>query len=451
MNGKLTRFGLGYRYTPEGAPITLAFSRVADKSSEFPAEVAVYNSHTRDAVITRQVNLKASLTQGSMAGLIKELDELSRLNGGAGVDWKAMLREAAESVIASHRAGHPVQAIQGEMQRPPPPAWLSQGLLLKNKPNCWLGAASTGKSTLAKAITAYYAAGYRFCDRPMEQGVPLYLDWEDDRDSFLRVVIDVCRNLGVWPMPLMLWRDMHGYRLRDQIEMIGEIVDRYHVGLLVLDAVAAAGGGAGEYLGWEDIALEMERCLGSLPPVTVLALDHVTGEELKQGQRATVPRKARGAVRKYEYLRNQWTLVTDEAARYIGRHVVNWYHTKNSVGVEERPGFATEVLHRESEISIVVRPIQDYVPTETVQGDTDQTKTSELLRSLGETWRSPRELAIQVDGKVPARGRTESVRNLLERAVSRGLAVRDQGSPVRYSCRQPAEQGVLIPFRGGAS
>lgn len=447
MSGKLSRYGLGYRFVPDGTAVVLGFSRVADRGSEFPAEVAIYNARGSDPVITRQVNLKTSLSQGAMAGLVKELEELSRANGNGHpqVDWKALLREASESVIASHRQGRPVEVIQGEIERPPPPEWLCQGLLLKNKPNCWLGAASTGKSTLAKSICAYYASGYRFCDREMESGVPLYLDWEDDKASFVRVVIDVCRNLGVWPLPRMLWRDMHGYRLRDQIETIGEIIDRFHVGLLVLDAVAAAGGGAGEHVGWEDIALEMERCLGSLAPVTVLALDHVTGDELTRPGPKAVPIKARGAVRKYEYLRNQWSLVTDTAAEQVGRHVVNWHHTKNNVGPKEQHGFATEILHQASEISIIVRPLQ-------VQSNdqAEQDQTSMLLGSLGDTWRTARQLAQQVDGKEPGASRIEGVRTTLERAVKRGRAVRDDSRPVRYSTRQGDDQGAIIPFPGSA-
>src|SRR5262249_23283047 len=147
-----------------------------------------------ERLITRHVNLLAGTTRGAIADLCKELGELRPADGDT---WKKLLREACEAVVSAHRQGRPVSVIQGEISRPPPPRWLSQGLLLKNKPNCWLGAASTGKSTLAKAMCAYYASGMRFCDRQIEQGVPLYLDWEDDEDSYTRVVIDVCHNLGV--------------------------------------------------------------------------------------------------------------------------------------------------------------------------------------------------------------------------------------------------------------
>lgn len=443
------RFGLGFRYAPEGLPIYLTFSKVNDRSTEFQAEVAVFNSHIRDPVIIRQVNLKTSVTgrSGSMAELRNELIEMTKKIAGQPVDWDEMLRDAARSVIISHRNGRPFETVQTPLRRPPPPAWLCQGLVLKNKQNTWLGAASTGKSTLAKAICAYYACGYRFCDREMEQGNCLYLDWEDDFESFERVIHDVCRNLGAEPAPgAMSWRNMRGYRLRDQIETIGEYIERHQIGLLVLDAVQAAGGAGGEHVRWEDIALEMDHCLGSLPTVTVLALDHVTAAEHRAGEHAPVPIKARGSERKVEVLRNQWSLVVSETALQAGRHVVNWHQTKNNAGPKDRQGFSTEIVWRDAEISVLVGPIEsDEMPS---QGDQ---KTWLLLRALGNTWRSPQELALQVDGKEPTRGRIESVRTLLDRAVAKGHAARDDGRPVRYtSCRQFDGERVVIPFPGGA-
>lgn len=446
MTGSLSRQGLGYRYTPQGVGVYLTFSKVNDRSTEFQAEVAVFNVGMRDPVIIRQVNLKASLEgrAGSMGDLLRELKAMTKEQT---VDWPEMLRDAARSVMISHRAGHPFEFIDAPLRRPPPPAWLCDGLVLKNKQNTWLGAASTGKSTLAKAICAYYACGYRFCDREMEQGKSLYLDWEDDFDSFQRVIHDVCRNLGAEPpKSWMAWRSMRGYRLRDQIETIGEFVQRQGTGLLVLDAVQAAGGAGGEHSRWEDIALEMDHSLGLLPTVTVLALDHVTAAEHKAGESAPVPIKARGSERKVEVLRNQWSLMTSDSAAKSGRHVVNWYQTKNSVGRKDQQGFSTEIVWREADISIVVGPRE----TDTTASDNEQ-KTLHLLRVLASTWRSPRELALQIDGKEPSRGRVESVRTLLDRAVSKGLATRDDGRPVRYtSCRQSDVDGVLIPFPGSA-
>lgn len=434
MTERFQRVGMDYRFVPSEVGTQLLFQRVRDRGDEVVCQVVVCTPQG-DTVITRHVNLMAGMTRGAIAELVKELHDLAK---GVGVEeWKALMREAAESVIASHRKGRPYMVVEGPISRPPPPRWACDGLLLQHKINCWLGAASTGKSTLAKACCAYCASGFRFLDRPTEQLVPLYLDWEDDLDSFKRVTYDVCRNLGAYPLPRMLWRDMHGYRLRDQMESLTQIIEREQVGLLVLDAVAAAGGSTGEHMTWEAIALEMEACLGGLPPVTVLALDHVTGADHRL--KDWVPMKARGAERKLEYYRCQWSLLTDDEAAECGRHVVNWHHTKLNLGAREKP-FATEIVHRQDEISIVVQPIAQ--PTSAFSQPA--TETDRLLGSLGDTWRTARELALQVDGKEPSRSRIESVRKLLERAVAQKRAVKNATvHPPRYSCRQAGDTEPL--------
>lgn len=426
MSEPFERIGMGYRFAPPGVPAIFRFAR-PDRDNACEVRVA---RHTGEHLVTRRINLLAGLSRGNTKDLIDELKDLGIADAQR---LGALMREACESVLASHRGGRPFMHLEGQVARPPNPGWLSVGLLLKGKPNCWLGASSTGKSTLAKAICAYHAAGERFCGRDMEQGVPLYLDWEDDFESFTRTVLDVCANLGLRSLPHMIWRDMHGYRLRDQIDALTEEIDREGVTLLVLDAVAAAGGSTGEHMTWEAVALEMEACLSSLPQVTVLALDHVTGAEhqaQRNGkERPSVPIKARGAERKLEYLRNQWSLVTDHEAEQDGRHVVNWHHTKNSVGPKERPGFATEIVHRLHEVSIVVRPLEngDDEPVE------DETQTQQILSRLAEAKdQTAREVAWRVDGKQPTASREDSVRRMLDRAVSRGLATK-AGRPRRYT------------------
>lgn len=436
MTDRFRREGMGFRFAPDEASLVLHYSRPADHRDETTFEVGVFR---RDGarILTRRVNLLANAARGSVKDLTDELATLT--NGHQPVNWGLLLREANESVLASHRSGRPVEVIKGEIQRPPPPEWLCRPLLLRNKANCWLGAASTGKSTLAKAICAYYASGFRFCGFEMDQGVPLYLDWEDDREGFERTVYDVCRNLGVWPLPRMLWRDMHGYRLRDQVEMLSTVIDRERVGLVVLDAVAAAGGSPGEHMSWEGVALELEQSLGALPPVTVLGLDHVTGAD--HAKRGTVPQKARGAERKVEFFRNQWSLVADDEAAALGRHVVVWTHTKINV-VAKAPSFATEIVHHEADMSIISLPMADREPPES------DSQSAKLLVELGATsGRTARELALQYDGHEPNDSRIKSVRKMLDRAVSDGKAYRLEGTPVRYRCgRQPLDQGVLLTF-----
>lgn len=436
---RFERIGVTFRFAPTELDLVLDFSRPEQKGTSWEVAIRRRAGH----LFTRRIQLLTDPGRGSTKALI---DELKSLGIGGEEQLKKLLLEVAESVLASHRTGHPAQEMNGEMRRPPPPPWLSQGLLLKNKPNCWLGAASTGKSTLAKAICAYYATGFRFCDREMEQGTAMYLDWEDDYDSFARTIFDVCQNLG-WrgDWPPLVYVDMHGSRLRDRVEALSRDIHRRHVGLLVLDAVAAMGAVPEEHVMYETIALEMADCLEALPPVTVLALDHVTGEESKaiksrNGLRSNVPTKARGSVRKLEYFRNQWTLTADVRAEEQGRHVVNWDHTKLNLGKLERPGFATEILHYPEEISIVLRAQEQAY----VAQPSDDTKGGTLLGALGDRWLTPRELAEEVDEQPPTPGRIESVRTTLDRFVDKGLVDKTVSTPKRYKRRCLEVDGNLV-------
>ena len=438
---------MNYRFTPHEVDLQLLFSRPEQKGTSW--EVAV-RRRSAGHLFTRRINL---LTSSEKAGNTKNLVEEMRDAGFGDVKLlgKLML-ECNESVLASHRNGHPAVQLNGPMVRPSGPLWLCGGLLMKNKPNCWLGGASTGKSTLAAAAAVYYATGFRFCDREMEQGVAMYLDWEEDEETFRQIVYDVARNLGVTEWPPIIYVNMHGQRLRDRAELLTREVHDHHVGLLVLDAVAAMGAVPDEHVTYESIALEMSECLDSLPPVTVLALDHVTGDEFKDQRRPRlvgkpfVPNKARGSVRKVEFFRNQWTLMTDVRAEECGRHVVNWHHTKINRGVR-LPSFATEILHYAEEISVMVRPMEVPEPE-----DEPDTKTRRLIVHLARTGgRTARELTLEIEGHEPSRSQVESTRKLLERAVEHEQLLKDDHKPPRYFCRQGDEQGVLIPFPGSSA
>lgn len=446
---RFEKAGASYRFSPDEVDLSLDFSRPEQKAASW--EVAV-RRRSAGHLFTRRITLLTSPRSGNTKTLI---DEIVRMGIGEAALLERLLLEACESVLASHRNGHPSQELRGRMRRPPPASWLCQGLLMKDKPNCWLGAASTGKSTLAVAVCVYYASGFRFCDRDTEQGVPMFLDWEEDFDTFQRIVFDVCRNLGVqdeWPP--MVYVPMRGQRLRDRVESLGREIHDKHVGLVVMDAVAAMGAVPDEHLTYEAVALEMADCLDSLPPVTVLALDHVTGEEFKDLRRPTlrtskafVPNKARGSVRKVEYFRNQWTLVTDVEAEKLGRHVVNWEHTKINQGKKEVGGFATEILHYPEEISIMVRAKEVYDEV------ADEEPSSDAERAVRELTRvspqSAHEVAWRVDGKPPTRQREDSIRRALDRAVKRGLLRKDGR---RYWWCNPdtedQKSGQLLPFPG---
>jgi len=432
-----TQRGLSFVYEPADAPITMHFSRLADHKDETDAEVVVARMDGT-TLVRRRLNLLGA------TGVPKTLiDVLEGAQLGVDADlWVPVITRGFEYVLSAHRNGLVLQTTTTDFERPDPISWLADGLVMQDKMNCWLGAAGTGKSTLAKMLCVCYATGQPFIDIPVGVGTPLYLDWEDEFNDFKRVTWDVCHTAGV-PMPVMHWINMRGKRLRDSVETLTKIIEDNHISFVVIDSIAAAGGFAGEHRGYEDIALELELCLGQLPPVTVLGLDHVTSEDHKSGNR--VPTKARGAERKVEFYRNQWSLMADTEERERGHHIVNWYHTKINADVK-RDNFTVEIRHKGGELSVLRCDIS--ASPEALDRLSDQQKIESYIKAnpgatMEEVCRNV------VDGEI-TRAKKETIRTQLKRAVSRSHLTIDQGK--RYWWLEPDDDeddtdGGDLPFR----
>lgn len=417
------RVGLGWEFRPPEAPVVLTFDRVVDQRSETWAEVLVKRADGGH-LLRRRVNL---LGGTSMSGMVKELDELT---GAAGWPWRRILISGCESTLEAHRAGEPMETFEGEVSRPPGVRWLCGGLVMEHVPNAWIAAASTGKSTFAAAICVHHAFGEPFLGREVKRGTPLYLDWESTSDDFAEKVHDTAYGLGERSVPKIHRQRMRG-ALRHRVHDLAQRIDRHGISLLVVDAVSAAGGAMGES-SYEAVALDLEHALVSLPPVTVLLLDHVTGEDVKNG---AVPLKGRGSVRKLEFCRNQWTLSLDRDLAPEKRHVVGWTHTKINRGVYEEP-FGVEVLHHGAELDFrvlgagEVGPLYERMPT-----------WRKMLSHLDQTGPLPvKEIALGVLGK-DDKTACAQVRNLYNRDMGRHFLRYSDGSIASRSWAYSREAG----------
>lgn len=346
------RFGLGWVFRPPQAPVTITFDRLAERRDEVTAELHVT---TRDGghLVRRRLNLLGSR---SLSDLARDLEDL---DGGGGWPWKRILVEGCESALEAYRQGAPVVDVAGAVQKPSPIRWQCQDLVMANVVNCWVAAAATGKSTFLKAYCLHHALGIPFLGRPMAQGVPLYLDYEDTEDNFRRTLYQVAGGLGEAKIPRMLWK-RGGGPLKAQVHQLAELITARGVSCIAVDAVAAAGGEMGDR-GYEAVALDIEQALLALPPVTIILLDHITGDELKAGG---VPIKARGATRKYEFVRYQWTLSADREEAARGNHLVGWTHTKTNL-TRVQPPFAVRINHDQDQIvfcqadAVSVKPVAE--------------------------------------------------------------------------------------------
>ena len=371
------REGMDFRIDLAEAPVVMRFGRLKDHSDSTMAEVWVTRAADRSVLLRRSVNLLAA--SNASRPFSEMCNDLGEAELGPSKDaWKRILAREFEAVLEAHRNGLSLEWTTAQPIIVPPPQWMCEGLVLHNKLNCWLGAGGTGKSTLAKALCAYHGTGFQFLGRQTTQGRALYLDWEDDREDFDRVVQETCRNLGVTEIPILGWLRMKGKRLRDNVQTLTRLILEHKFTLLIIDAVAAAMGGGGDRAkNYDEMAVELEETLGQLPPITILALDHVNAQDHRD-QKSYVPQKARGGERKYEVWRNQFSLVIDEEEREHGRHVVVFNQTKLNRGLMLKP-FAVEVSYRPNEIA--VNAVGINASQEAVER---MTASSRLLHELGE-------------------------------------------------------------------
>ena len=421
------RHGLGWIFRPPDAPVSLVFDRVVERRDEVSAEIHLM-LRNGEHLARRRVNLLGSRV---LTDLARDMDDLT---GGADWPWRRMIAEGCETALESFRRGTPLVVVEGAMQPAKPIEWLCHELVMSNVVNVWVAAAGTGKSTLLKALCLSHALGKQFLGRATGKGVPLYLDYEDSEENFRRALSQVASGMGEQSLPRTLWK-RGGGPLRNQVHQLAEIIDHNHVTLLCIDAVAAAGGEMDER-GYESLALGLEQALVALPPVTIILIDHITSDEMKNGG---VPIKARGSARKYEFARYQWTIVADHDAAADGRHVVGWTHVKSNL-TRIYPPFGVNIIHEDDRIvfgpadAIEVQQLADRM-----------TVLQKIIQAIKDA-RGPRtvdDLAQAVYDEA-TKGKRESIRKTLDRDKGRHVQLLQDGS---WTLKEPHFAGNVTPIR----
>ena len=123
--------------------------------------------------------------------------------------------------------------------------WLLEPYIREGSPTLIFGDGGEGKSTWSIAALLAIVSGHRIIPgaKVHKQGAVLYLDWEDEADTFTRTVNAVAAGAGVTiPPNSFLYLRMAG-PLEHQVDMVEKYITSNNVVAVVVDSLVAAAGG----------------------------------------------------------------------------------------------------------------------------------------------------------------------------------------------------------------
>lgn len=253
--------------------------------------------------------------------------KLQAPRSGRKQDWEAHLERVAGLVAVEMDKPVPHVDLQ-EAPLPERQRFLIPGLLATGKTNVIFGPGGTGKSVLATRIGASVVSGVElFGWEVTNPGSVLYLDWEDDSDTMVRRLDEVCTGMGITRVPFHYKSLMGRGSYERHHADVKFYLDQHPTALVIFDSVAMAmhGGSAGD--GAEG-AIRFFQLLNQLP-ATRLLIDHISSDDVKQDDKKGPPKKPYGSVFKGNAARNMWA-VTPWNDMYMTGLTLS--HAKTNVG-----------------------------------------------------------------------------------------------------------------------
>lgn len=335
FNTKLRKSAGGFLYTfvatAEGTELfRFEASRLQHTRGGLLADVAVFSNIStaltvpspRSGFITRAtMDLLSARNKSDFATELQQ--RIPAPPGQAGIDWKRTVEEFATAVLDSD-AERPkvldlsaIEATTGEIP------YLVPYLLPEGKPTILYGAGGTGKSILAMALAAAVQTGCAVLGWPATARNVLYLDWETDAaDLALRNRL-VSEGLGLSePAPIRYMNLKTPITDHNTLAVVADAVTEFDIGLVVIDSVVMASPSSDQ----KDPAVGAKDFFSatSILGTTVLAIDHLAGDDMKKPGSVTKPY---GSVFKWNIARNVFEL------RYIEKDDnLVLKHRKSNIG-----------------------------------------------------------------------------------------------------------------------
>jgi hypothetical protein len=295
---RFARAGMGYVGLWDAGGCEVTVDHLRRRSGELHGELRVASAvvaRGRGHLHRASFNLSSTTARDR---LVKMLTERSRPQD---IPWGDYLEEFCTAVLEAERAGAPIVKV-GNLEARPAESYLIDPFLPANKTTIVYGAGGTGKSYLADLVSVAVASGRDVLGWSVRPGSVLYLDWETDSYEIDERIKRVAAGLGV-ATPEILYRSCAA-PLEDMAEDLSRTIADERVSLVIVDSVGMASGSGREGGDANESAIRLFSALRFLS-TTVLAIDHITGEDVKSEKAVAKPY---GSIYKVNLARSVWEL-----------------------------------------------------------------------------------------------------------------------------------------------
>jgi hypothetical protein len=345
--------------------VQLSLDHIRRRSGEVHGEIVVEAGTiptARGKLHRAAFNVSSTTSRDRLA---KTLD--ARAPGTQGIPWKHLIEEFCTAVLEAERTGAPILEV-GDLPAQTEEGYLVDPLLPRNKTTIVFAAGGTGKSYLACLVSVAVASGTGVLGWRVHRGDVLYLDWETDAYEVDRRIKRVSAGLGLPEVPRIAYRACAG-PLDDMAEPLSSYIAERGIKLVIVDSVGMATGSSREGPA-EESAIRLFSAIRHLG-ATVLAIDHVTGEDVKSGRAVEKPY---GSIYKVNLARSVYELKGTPVDGQDAHMAL--FHRKVNVG-SLQPPLGIKVVHEADAVRFSREDIGD---PGLVTGLSHGTRITKLLR-----------------------------------------------------------------------
>lgn len=315
------------------------FDHIQFKAGGMDAVLTVFRAPPKDPVEADGFVSKPfryHISGRSLSNITAYRRELEKFHG-SDIEWGRLIHEAL--VAAEQVFKEEAQSLDPWEQEGYDTESLVLDVFPRNQVSCVFGMGESAKSLGLEAMGAAISRGATYLGRQTQQSNILWLDYENEHAGMFGIRRQALSLGGLEYYPGSIrWMPARGIPLPDLVDVLAREMQRFHIGVLVVDSVAFACGGKPEVA---ESATTFYSALAQLPLSTKLLIAHT--------DKAENDKYPFGSIFWHNGIHGASWFV--KATQETGEVVQGWYLRKNSEG--PRPGdFAVKYIFKDDVITV---------------------------------------------------------------------------------------------------